>query len=120
MSIAESGELTHHIKIIKQSNSTERDEYGDFVPTEKEVTRMWAKQRSLTANEVAANISTLSEQVQFVIRHRFSDQIEITTDMQVSDNEKVYEIVDYNSDESYGKWDVIICKRRKSGNQDVV
>ncbi|OQR15232.1 phage head completion protein [Ligilactobacillus salivarius] len=110
--IAETGDLTEIIKIVRPQAPT-IDEYGDEVSSSDEVIypMLYAMLRSKNANDVEKNLSTLSTSAQFVIRHRFSGEPIITTDMELIHNNERYKITNFNVDTQYKNFDVIICKK---------
>lgn len=114
MAIAETGDLTHHLRIIRKSSKTYIDKNGDRQAVIEVVARPWAMKRTDNANDVISDIAQMKRVKQFIIRHRFSNMEQITTDMQVIDHGITYEIDDYNDDDQFKEWDVIICHEAKS------
>lgn len=113
MALAETGNLTHHLKIICESSKTYVDKNGDRQAVIEVVACPWAMKRTDNANDVVADIAQMKRVKQFVIRHRFPNMKQITTDMKVIDRGITYEIDDYNDDDQFQEWDVIICHEVK-------
>ena len=116
MPIAKSGDLNQIIKIVLPGKS-ETDEYGDSIPGPYKIIypKLYSMQRTKKADEIASDIKSLRDQVQFVIRHRMRTEPLISSDMHVIQmilgKEVDYQIKAIDYDSQYQQWDVLICER---------